>query len=58
MFFFLTTSNPYIPWDLSFLQEAIYSLRDYIGLGFSIFIGFSMVLLGIRIFISLLHSIG
>lgn len=58
MFFFLTTYNPYIPWDLSFLQEAIYSLRDYIGLGFSIFIGFSMVLLGIRIFISLLHSIG
>jgi len=59
MFYLLSASyNPYISWDLSFFQEAVYSLRDFIGLGFSIFIGFSMVLLGIRLFISLLNSIG
>ncbi len=58
MFFFLSTYNPYIPWDLSFFQEAIYSLRDFIGLGFSIFIGFSLVLWGLHFFISLLNSIG
>ena len=58
MFYFLTAYNPYIPWDLSFLQEAIYSLRDFIGLGFSIFIGFSMVLFGLRLFASILNSIG
>lgn len=58
MLFLLSTYNPYIPWDLSFFQEAIYSLRDFIGLGFSIFIGFSLVLFGIHLFISLLNSIG
>ena len=58
MLFFLSTYNPYIPWDLSFFQEAIYSLRDFIGLGFSIFIGFSLVLWGLHFFISLLNSIG
>ena len=58
MFFFLSTYNPYIPWDLSFFQEAIYSLRDFIGLGFSIFIGFSLVVWGLHFFISLLNSIG
>ena len=58
MFFFLSTYNPYIPWDLSFFQEAIYSLRDFIGLGFSIFIGFSLVFWGLHFFISLLNSIG
>ena len=58
MFFFLSTYNPYIPWDLSFFQEAIYSLRDFIGLGFSIFVGFSLVLWGLHFFISLLNSIG
>jgi len=55
---FLSTYNPYIPWDLSFFQEAVYSLWDFIGLGFSIFIGFSLVLYGIHLFISLLNSIG
>ena len=58
MLFFLSTYNPYIPWDLRFFQEAIYSLRDFIGLGFSIFIGFSLVLWGLHFFISLLNSIG
>ena len=58
MLFFLSTYNPYSPWDLSFFQEAIYSLRDFIGLGFSIFIGFSLVLWGLHFFISLLNSIG
>ena len=58
MLFFLSTYHPYSPWDLSFFQEAIYSLRDFIGLGFSIFIGFSLVLWGLHFFISLLNSIG
>lgn len=58
MLVFLSTYNPYIPWDLSFFQQAIYSLRDFIGLGFSIFIGFSLVLYGLHLFISLLNSIG
>jgi len=58
VFVFLSTYNPYIPWDLSLFQQAIYSLRDFIGLGFSIFIGFSMVLWGLHLFISLLNSIG
>ena len=51
MFAFLAVSyNPYIPWDLSFFQEAIYSLRN--------FIGFFVILFGLRIFINLLNSIG
>ena len=58
MFAFLSTYNPYIPWDLSFFQQAVYALRDFIGLGFSIFIGFSMVFWGLHLFISLLQSIG
>ena len=59
MFVFLNASyNPYIPWDLSFFHEAIYSLRNFIGLGFSIFIGFFVILFGLRIFINLLNSIG
>ncbi len=59
MFAFLAASyNPYIPWDLSFFQEAIYVFRNFIGLGFSIFIGFSLVLFGLYFFISLLNSIG
>lgn len=59
MFAFLSASyNPYIPWDLAFFQQAIYALRNFIGLGFSIFIGFSLVLFGLHLFISLLNSIG
>jgi hypothetical protein len=56
--FLVASYNPYIPWDLSFFQEAIYVFRNFIGLGFSIFIGFSLVLFGLYLFISLLNSIG
>lgn len=58
MFFFLSSYNPYIPWDTKIFEQAIWMLRSQIGAAFNIGIWIFAILSCVYIVIKLISFFG